>query len=182
MKNHLFFQDQSPEKLQNFSLKILSYNVFLRPPPVKNNNSDYKDDRCEEFLKHIHNYDILCLQEIFGFLNKRKNKIIKRCFKNGFHFNASSVSPSFFSTFLVDGGLLTLSKFPIVATEFTAYKYCILTDSLSHKGVLYTKILIKDQILHLFNTHTQASYMGKDSDRVKFYLEKNKIIFLEGKH
>ena len=163
---HVLFHNTPSEQPQNFLIRLLSYNIFLRPPPIKNNASDHKDARCLEFLKHINNYDIICLQEIFGFLNKRKHKIVKTCFKNGFHFYSSSVSPSFFSTFLVDGGLLTLSKFPIVATEFKAYKYCILTDSLSHKGVLYTKILIKDQVLHLFNTHTQASYMGKESDKV----------------
>ena len=174
MKKHTIFHNQvdsNPplEQPKNFTIRLLSYNIFLRPPPIKNNISDYKDARCQEFLQYINDYDIICLQEVFGFLNKRKHKIVKTCFKSGFHFYASSISPSFFSTFLVDGGLLTLSKFPIVATEFVTYKYCILTDSLSNKGVLYTKILIKDQVLHLFNTHTQASYMGKLSDRVKYY-------------
>lgn len=96
---------------QNLSIRLLTYNIFLRPPPVKNNFDDYKNERCNEFLKTINDYDIICLQEIFGFLNKRKHKIVKKAFKNGFHYFASSHSPSFFSTFLVDGGLLTLSRY-----------------------------------------------------------------------
>lgn len=177
MKGHVLFQNQPADDPKNFSIRLLSYNIFLRPPPVKNNASDYKDARCEEFIKYINDYDILCLQEIFGFLNKRKQKLVKACFKSGFYFHASSRDPSFFSTFLIDGGIMTLSKFPIVASEFQAYKYCILTDSLSEKGCLYTKILVKDQVLHLFNTHFQASYIGKASDRVKDLF--NNIIFIE---
>ncbi len=168
MKSHLLFQSQNSDYPKNCKVRLLSYNLFLRPPPIKNNKSDHKDARVDEFLKYINNYEIMCLQEVFGFLNKRKHKIIKTCFKNDFHYYSSSISPSFFSTFLVDGGLLTLSKYPIVATEFITFKYCILSDSLSHKGVLYTKIIIKNQVLHLFNTHTQASYMGNVSNRVNF--------------
>lgn len=50
---------------------ILTYNIFLRPPPVKNNDDDYKNERCKHFLKNIDNFDIICLQEVFGFLNRR---------------------------------------------------------------------------------------------------------------
>lgn len=35
-----------------------------------------------------------------------------------------------------------------------------MSDSLSEKGILYTKIQIKDAILHLMTTHFQASYFG----------------------
>jgi len=36
-----------------------------------------------------------------------------------------------------------------------------MSDALSKKGVLYAKILVGgNRVLHLFNTHTQASYYG----------------------
>jgi len=143
-------------------INIVCYNIFLRPPLVKNNASDHKDARLKEFIKLLHEFDIVCLQEMFGFLNKRKHKLIRCAAKAGFLYYADSVSPSFFTSFVVDGGLLVLSRFPILASEFKPYPYGIFSDSLSQKGVLYTKIQIKDEILHLYSTHTQASYFGEN--------------------
>jgi endonuclease/exonuclease/phosphatase family metal-dependent hydrolase len=143
-------------------INIAAYNIFLRPPLVKNNESDHKDSRLKEFIKQLPEFDIVCLQEMFGFLNKRKHKLIRCATKAGFLYYADSTSPSFFTSFVVDGGLLVLSRFPILASEFKPYPYGIFSDALSQKGVLYTKIQIKDEILHLFSTHTQASYFGEN--------------------
>jgi len=143
-------------------INILTYNIFLRPPPVKNNENDHKDARLKEFIKLLSEYDIICLQEMFGFLNKRKHKLIRCASKAGFHYYADSPSPSFFTSFLVDGGLLVLSRFPILASEFKPYPYGVFSDSLSQKGILYTKIQVKDEILHLYSTHMQASYFGEN--------------------
>ena len=60
---------------------------------------------------------------------------------------------------MIDGGLLVLSRFPIIETEFKTYNYGVLSDALSQKGVLYCKIDIHGRILHLFQTHTQATYL-----------------------
>jgi len=128
---------------------------------VKTNESDHKDDRLKEFIKLLSEFDIVCTQEMFGLLNKRKHKLIRCATKAGFHYFADSPSPSFFTTFVVDGGLLVLSRFPIVASEFKPFPYGIFSDSLAQKGVLYTKIQIKEGILHLYSSHTQASYFGE---------------------
>mmetsp|Transcript_23649 Transcript_23649/g.20572 ORF Transcript_23649/g.20572 Transcript_23649/m.20572 type:complete len:158 (+) Transcript_23649:83-556(+) len=121
-------------------INILAYNVFLRPPFVKNNESDHKDARLKEIIRLLGNYDIVCLEEMFGFLNRRKHKLIRCATKAGFLHYAESSSPSFFTTFLVDGGLLMLSRFPIVEQEFKPYPYGIFSDALSQKGILYGKI------------------------------------------
>jgi hypothetical protein len=92
-------------------VNILAYNIFLRPPLVKNNESDHKDARLKEFIKLLPQFDIICLQEMFGFLNKRKHKLIRCAAKAGFLYYADSVSPSFFTSFVVDGGLLVLSRY-----------------------------------------------------------------------
>lgn len=61
-----------------------------------------------------------------------------------------------------DSGLLTLSRFPIVAQDFISYPYGIFSDSIADKGVLYTAIEVTmgthKELLHVFNTHTNASY------------------------
>jgi hypothetical protein len=80
-------------------------------------------------------------------------------------YHCCTKGPSFFSNCFTDSGLIILSRFPIVSSEFFPYSYGVLSDALSHKGVLYAKILVGgSRVLHLFNTHTQASYYGNSLD------------------
>ncbi len=45
----------------NENIKILTYNIFIRPPPIKTNEDDYKDERLKIFMqKYISNFDIVC--------------------------------------------------------------------------------------------------------------------------
>lgn len=74
--------------------------------------------------------------------------------KAGFNYHCTSEAPSLFSNCLIDGGLLILSRFPIVKSEFRAYKFGIGSDALSKKGCLYALININGRYLHLFETHT----------------------------
>ena len=66
------------------SLNIITYNLFLRPPLVKNNMNDFKNERLSDFIDIMDNYDVICLQEVFNYLTSRKSKIIKQAFKKGF--------------------------------------------------------------------------------------------------
>lgn len=91
-------------------VKLLTYNLFLRPPGIKTNFSDYKDERLEDFLALIQEYDIICLQEVFGTFSSRKERLIKYAIKKGFYYIESSPDPSFFSHFIIDGGLVLLSR------------------------------------------------------------------------
>ena len=99
-----------PKKRIN-KVKLLTYNLFMRPPFIKNNENDFKNERLSDFYGYFENYDILCLQEIFGYLSKRKNKLIKKAVKKGYYFAESSTPSTFLSFFLIDGGLLTLSRY-----------------------------------------------------------------------
>jgi endonuclease/exonuclease/phosphatase family metal-dependent hydrolase len=135
----------------------------MRPPPVKTNASDFKDARLDEFVKHLDSFDIICNQEVFTTLNTRKQRLITYAKKAGLIYHAVSDPPSLFSGYATDGGLLTLSRFPIMESAFEPFDYGVVSDALSYKGVLYVKILVKNNlILHLFNTHTQASYFWDD--------------------
>jgi hypothetical protein len=53
-------------------VRLLTYNMFMRPPPVKTNATDFKDARLDEFVKQFDNFDIICFQEVFTTLNTRK--------------------------------------------------------------------------------------------------------------
>ncbi len=64
----------------------------------------------------------------------------------------------FFDKELIDGGLLIVSRFPIVETRFEKFNCKIpslLADGFVAKGLLYAKLdLGQKRMLHLFNTHT----------------------------
>ena len=85
--------------------------------------------------------------------------------KKGFAYHAFSPQPNYFSTHGCDAGLLTVSRYPIINTDFVKYKFPpVGDDAIAMKGVLYTEIdlsQIGGDKLHLFHSHFQASYLGK---------------------
>jgi hypothetical protein len=91
-------------------VRILTYNIFLRPPPVKNNDDDYKNERLQDFCKIINDFDIICLQEMFSTYNSRKHELISEAYKKGFFFFIDAPTPSLFSQYMTDAGLVILSR------------------------------------------------------------------------
>jgi endonuclease/exonuclease/phosphatase family metal-dependent hydrolase len=155
---------KDPHLVKRDSIRVLTYNIFIRPPLIKNNEDDWKDERLDDFIKEMHNFDIICLQEMFSSFSFRKMKLISEAVKLGFFFYVESDSPSITSMCLVDGGLIILSRFPIVNYSYTGYSGGVMVDKFVDKGVLYAQIRVKDSILHLFNTHLQASYVFADNE------------------
>jgi endonuclease/exonuclease/phosphatase family metal-dependent hydrolase len=130
------------------------------------------------------NYDIACLQEVFG--AKSHRMIIDAWLKSiedsytytpGWKdLDASDLRPNPISikmdqgryyvlgpqkSFLATGinsGLLILSKYPIIKAEAFCFSKRQGSDVFANKGVLYAKIMIgdKDQYIHVFNTHLQS--------------------------
>ena len=152
-------------------IRLLSYNTFLRPPPV-GSSTDYKDARSKKMVEEtIADFDIVCLQELFGSYTSRREKFIanaKRLHK--FEYHSKCPIPSLIcSCFtaggfkVIDGGLVTLSKHNIVEEKFVAFTRGCESDKLAKKGVLYSKVLVGQEsgtpaFLNVFSTHTQASY------------------------
>jgi endonuclease/exonuclease/phosphatase family metal-dependent hydrolase len=155
-------------------IRVLTYNIFLRPPPLKTNEDDYKDERLEDFIKEFEHFDIICLQEMFSTCSYRKTKIVKAAVHAGFFFFVETYSPSMFNFRVIDGGLIILSRFPIENYSFVPFDDGVLCDNLSEKGVLYANIRVKNTNLHIFNTHLQASY----SDQLAHKVTKNLTIEL----
>ncbi len=161
----------SEEILSRQKIKLLTYNFFLRPPPIKTNSDDYKEERLIDFLDYLPDFDIICFQEMFGAFHDRKKKMIKAAKENGYLYYLSSKSPSFFSKFLIDGGLLLISRFPIIDNKYITYDYGVMSDGMSQKGAIYAKIKIKDYYLCLFSTHLQASYYDSGNSLWNFTIE-----------
>jgi endonuclease/exonuclease/phosphatase family metal-dependent hydrolase len=124
----------------------------------------------ELFLKdELSKWDVVTFQELFGSYSPRRHKFLKKARKMGFLYQVHSPHPGPFSGHLVDGGLVIVSRYPIIAHDFHMYKEGAAADALSAKGVLYAKIQYTPDIsVHFFTTHLQASYASREKDRVKF--------------
>ncbi|KAJ1663920.1 hypothetical protein IW140_003817 [Coemansia sp. RSA 1813] len=168
-QKRLTFQPMTTFNSEGFpELRILTQNLFMRPPLIKNNKSDWKDGRLDYFIEHIlPNYDIVCLQEMFEYASSRRSRLLVAAQKMGFGFYAAS-ERQFPWNVAIDGGLVIMSRFPIVATESLVYTRGMGPDWIPKKGVVYVKVAVhaKDADLaeapathvHVFTTHTQASY------------------------
>ena len=106
--------------------RLLTYNMFMRPPFIKNNISDYKEFRLSYFIeKVLPNYDIICLEEMFEFGSSRRARLLEAARNKGFKY--SLTSPILFKL-AIDGGLVMLSKFPIRENKVLTYPNGVHSD------------------------------------------------------
>jgi endonuclease/exonuclease/phosphatase family metal-dependent hydrolase len=163
-----------PQPSYREEVRLLSYNIFMRPNIPMSSYSEYQDIRAELFLDHVlPNYDVVCLQEMFNLpLSSRRHEFILDAKDSGFFWHHASsrthsLSPS------IDGGLLILSRFPIVRKDILTFTSAAFADWYASKGVLYCLIQLgpkEPHYIHVFCTHLQATYDDKGretSERVR---------------
>ncbi len=171
------------------SIRVLTYNIWLRPPGISESCSgDHKDERMEEFLREqLPKYDILAFQEFFGSWSNRRRRFLDSAYRQGFHYSFCSQavrSPwSGYGLKLVDGGLLLLSRFPLQRCEELIYSASTYTDSLAQKGVLYARVSLPQGLnLDLFVTHLQANYEGGDHWEIQQAQLRQLRAFIQDRH
>ncbi|KAL0076736.1 Endonuclease/exonuclease/phosphatase [Phycomyces blakesleeanus] len=148
-----------PDKSTNTTAQFLTLNIFMRPPGVKNNADDYKDERLDYIIRYIlPEYDVVAIQEAFAFANRRIDRLIREARYLGFNYHVAS--PRHYPWELAaDGGLLLLSRFPIKQSDVLEFPRGLHSDWLSCKGALHALIeLNATRRIHLYTSHTQASY------------------------
>ena len=156
------------------SIKMLTYNIHLRPPGVKTNVSDHKDARLSMFGDFcLKQYDIIAFQELYSSGTSRQSKMVQFGRRYGFDYFSASPSKGLLKS-AIDGGLLSvffsivsivLSKSPIVKSEKITFKKGVGADKYVAKGALYAKISITPQLsMHVFNTHLQQSEVNTECD------------------
>ncbi|KAJ1850369.1 hypothetical protein LPJ73_003483, partial [Coemansia sp. RSA 2703] len=114
-------------------VRILTQNMFMRPPLIKNNKSDWKDGRLDYFIEHIlPNYDIVCLQEMFEYASSRRARLFAAAEKLGFAYYVAS-ERKFLWHAAIDGGLVILSRLPVVHAETITYQRGMGPDWIAQK-------------------------------------------------
>jgi len=142
------------------SLKFLSYNLYCLPwiaTAFSPASCPLSSERSTAFLEHVPSYDVLALQEVW---DPRYKTLERFAAQNNIHVVGSSAPAptSYFSLRLFGGGLMIMSKHPIVDTREVMFDQGSHSDKFVTKGVLYAKIKVGSSFVHIFNTHLQASY------------------------
>eukprot|EP00743_Colponemidia_sp_Colp-15_P002858 GILK01003092.1.p1 GENE.GILK01003092.1~~GILK01003092.1.p1 ORF type:complete len:377 (+),score=42.88 GILK01003092.1:75-1133(+) len=149
--------------------KLLSYNLYIQPPGVRSTSYTYKNQRIELFVEEfLPDFDVVCLQEVWktilpSALDYRQDWLMQLATTKGFTHAVKSQRSSLWSLKLVDGGLITLSKHPIVAHEWYPFQDDgMALERVCANGVLYTLINIHGTPIHIFNTHFQSDHVSRD--------------------
>lgn len=144
-------------------LRVLTLNVYLRPPMISHCHSDFKDERTQIISKIFKYFDVVLLQEVHTCLNFRCNDLINNAAKQGLTYHYCSYGPSILSRYLSNNGLLILSRFPIISSDYISFHNCRSYDTIIEKGCNYIKIQGSSGFpIHIFNTHLQSSYQKID--------------------
>lgn len=147
-------------------VRILTYNMFMRPNLwfIKHSVSDYKNQRLELFIEnHVQRFDVMLLQELFSLFTLRQHQLLNESYEYSavtsfaaygcFNRNGTLNLP------LLDAGVVTVSKFPISASDTHTYTKGNQIDGWMPKQVLWTLLKLPDnRFLNLFNTHMQATH------------------------
>ena len=158
-------------------LKFLTYNLAMLPFFI----GIAKRERAKAFVEEIrnhHDYDILCLQEIF---DERIRKQLKRDLKDKYPYMVEKSSDH--DIFNEDSGMFFASKFPILRHTYREFyaKSSGKWDALVDKGIFVACLKLgagkNRQILHIYNAHlqsTESEYKTREKQlsQVRTFIEK----------
>ena len=130
------------------SLKVVSWNVFLRPSILK----DRQNERVDSIAAHIlaMDADVIALQEVF---HKRSRKRLIKALSKTYPFHTSMGKKSFWG---VPSGNCIFSKDSIHSEEFVYFHRATSSDKLAKKGAIMIEIVHGNERFKISGTHLQA--------------------------
>ncbi|KAK6626403.1 hypothetical protein RUM43_006714 [Polyplax serrata] len=150
-----FITDRNNEKKL---LRVFTLNCWSIPYFSENRKS--RITAIAEYLS-TSNLDIVCLQEVWS--KKDYLFISKKCY-------TQLPYSHYFNSFIYGSGLCILSKYPITDVYFhqwaiNGYPHKILQgDWFAGKGLAFSKIVMNDFIIHIYNAHLHAEYNANSVD------------------
>ena len=166
IKNRLFaaiFILSSSFGFAQDSLKIMTWNVFMRPSILNDGQLD-RIDSTAAFLK-ASDADIIVLQELF---HRRARKRLIKSLEATYPYYTSRGPKSEFN---VASGVAILSKYPIESETHVPFKRATGSDRLARKGVIKAKVKTNKGELFVLGTHLQAGEGNKRKGVRKRQLE-----------
>ncbi|WP_305423807.1 sphingomyelin phosphodiesterase [Photobacterium leiognathi] len=151
------------------TLKMLTYNIWALTPLASHVNQ-----RLNELPKFLSNYDVIALQEVF-YSDKRRSFLQKLAKEYPYQTKVLK-APSFYGLNVYDGGVIIVSKYPIVSKDYHVFSRCSGSDCLADKGVVYAEVVKGGKSYHVFATHAAStdSYSAR-VDRIYQFWDINKF-------
>lgn len=156
-------------------LKVLSWNTFMLPKPIKNSNQQIRTGVIAESLKD-QGYDFIFMQEAFmGSFRSHVGKVLKKEYPHQYYLKNNRFLYPFFGS-----GVFVLGRHPFKVVDKVYYKKCGSADCFAAKGsVLIETTLPSGRVVQLSSTHLQAkeslgSVRISQLNQVKGMLAKNK--------
>lgn len=139
---------------QTDSLTLMSWNVFLRPAIL----GDQQMERVDSVAAYLDysKVDVLVLQEVF---HKRARKRLCLLLKSSYPYHTESGPKSFWR---VPSGVVVFSKYPIESEVAKSFKKGKGSDAMARKGVIRATVKINEKRVEVYGTHMQA---GRGSKR-----------------
>ena len=144
------------------SIKVLSWNVFLRPAILNDNQLDRVQGISDYLVAS--NADVVILQEVF---HRKARKQLTESLKNTYPYHTKKGPVSFWG---VSSGVVLYSKFPFLKEKKISFKKSMGADKLAKKGLVVSLVKIKSKEVYIVGTHLQA---GSDEKFRK--IRKNQI-------
>jgi endonuclease/exonuclease/phosphatase family metal-dependent hydrolase len=147
-------------------LELLSWNVFLRPGILKDNQLGRVDSICA-YLNNT-GADVLVLQEVFH--SKSRKRLINLLSVEYQH----HTKVGYTSLLGVSSGVMVFSKHEILEEDHTYFKKAKGSDALAKKGGVSALINYKGEAVQIIGTHLQAG----DGDK-RNSIRKSQIVRLK---
>ncbi|MCI5058947.1 MAG: sphingomyelin phosphodiesterase [Flavobacteriales bacterium] len=135
---------------QSDTVKLLSWNIFMRPREVMWNVQIPRSKKIVQCINE-HDVDIVVFQELF---DGRSKRIIKRGLKSKFPFFAGPGKRGFWK---LNSGVMIFSKYPLSESFVETYECgCMGADCLAKKGFVFTEVKVRDKKFQILGTHLQS--------------------------
>lgn len=135
-----------------YEFKVLSWNVYMLPKPIKKSLQNTRTKVIAEQLKNT-DYDLIFMQE--AFTNSFRNTV-RRAMKATHPYTYYLKLPSFPYP-IFGSGLFVVSKFPLKLIDHVYFRNCTSADCLASKGAAMMELTMPDgQKVQMVNTHLQA--------------------------
>ena len=129
-------------------LKVLTYNVYMRPTTLFKNG---QMTRAALLPSVLSGYDAIVFQEAFS--DKARGKLLSGL-EGEYPFRTDILGAD--AGVGQDGGVIIVSRWPIIRQSQSIFEVCGGSDCFAQKGVMYALLNKEGRCYHLFGTHVQA--------------------------
>lgn len=139
------------------TLKVMTYNIWALPVIAS-----HIGERFELLPEYMKGYDVLMLQEVFA--SGRDDFL--RVLAKEYPYQTKMLNKP--GVNIYDGGVMIVSRYPIVSQGQYVYPDCTGSDCFADKGLNYAEVIKQGKAYHLLATHT-ASF---DTDTARDYRQR----------